>query len=81
MVGAKGTGVKKHPGEPSAGMSNAKITTSIPNGTPPSGSGQTSGSQAHKQMSAGQKVENLSNFPKKRKGLKHYDKKGQQKSY
>ena len=64
--GAKGSGAKKHPGEPSAGMSNNKVSPTIPAGSPPSCDGQRSGVVRHGSMPASKKVENLSNFPKKR---------------
>ncbi len=66
VAGCMGNGTKKHPGMPSEGMSNSRVSSSIPSANPPSGDGQTSGVVAHKSMPAGKKVENLSNFPKKR---------------
>jgi len=65
MVGTIGGGNKKHPGEPSGGMSNAKCNVNIPAGSVPTGEAQSSGETRHKNMSSG-KVENLSNFPKKK---------------
>ena len=65
-AGCMGSGTKKHPGMPSAGMTNAKASSAIPAGSPPSGDGQTSGVVSHKQMPSAKKVEDLSNFPKKR---------------
>lgn len=66
VKGAMGSGIKKHPGEPSGGMSNNKCTVSIPKASVPSGAGQTAGTVNHQNMSSNKKVESLSGFPGKR---------------
>jgi hypothetical protein len=62
MAGIVSGGAKKHPGEPSGGMSNAKVTVNIPKESAP-GEGMKSGVSRHKNNP--NKVETLNGFPKK----------------
>lgn len=64
MAGIVSGGAKKHPGQPSGGMSNAKAQVNIPACKPPSSEGMTSGASRNKNNSSG--VENLNSFPKKK---------------
>lgn len=62
MAGIVSGGAKKHPGEPSGGMTNAKVTVNIPKEKVPSSDGMSSGAMRHKNNPS--KGENLSGFPK-----------------